>query len=165
MPAKQRDPNVNFLTLPQTAENFDLYDTGNVFFATRLGEFHDSIIWHRAITVLEQKLKPNYWTESHVDYSLEVIVALLKQDSLSTGAYIMKPRQFKWLLDKMTATGLARAEKVLKKDVLHGDSTFLLSCLNLGNHWITIVIAFGESSFIGIFDSLSDRNKTCFLPE
>ena len=54
MPTKQRDPNVNFLTLPQTVENFNLYDTGDIFLGTRLGEFHDSIIWRRAIIVLKQ---------------------------------------------------------------------------------------------------------------
>ena len=94
MPVRQRDPNIDFTTLPQTAANFDLYDTGNIIFGTNFGTFHNSIIWCRTVMVLKQKLNPNYWTESHIDYSLEVIATLLNQDSLLTGAHIMKPRQF-----------------------------------------------------------------------
>ena len=84
MPVKQRKPKVDFLTLPQTAENFNLHCTEPIFFGNRLGEYHGSTIWRRIIMVLEQKLDPNHWTEGHIDYCLDVIDEVLKQDSLPT---------------------------------------------------------------------------------
>ena len=117
MPVMQQKPKVDFLTLPQTIENFNLRSTEPFFYGSKLGKYHRSEIWRRFIMILEQLLTPNYWTEGHIDYCLDVIEELLKQEVLSANAFVMKPRFFKWLLDNITPSGITRINRMLGKDV------------------------------------------------
>ena len=77
----------------------------------------------------------------------------------------MNPRSFKWLLDNMTPAGITKTDRMLKKGVLQGNNAVLLSCLNVGKHWITVCMGFGDSFFVGIFDILGYRGRKGLLPE
>ena len=106
-----------------------------------IGKFNRISVFQRYTYCLRKELRPNYWDSGLIELVFEVIVLQQKMKLIQNqGCLVIPPYILLSMIDCVGEVDDKKMQARIKRNLNLENNSHILSVLNIGLHWVTVLL-------------------------